>query len=160
MLSKECYENGLKITVRCSRVRKDTPDTRRTSGPRRCTTIMLMGESVSGSSIDSDSWAMYAIFGIAILIGTTSRLGHHLTVQPSAQHARHELAEPSGHLTILHTFLRKLSTPTLFGRKHSQPALWGWATIPTRLEGLFIAAYLIVNFVFCFVNYYTFEEYL
>lgn len=51
---------------------------------------------------------------------------------------------------------RHISTPALMGYRHVQP--WSFLSIPTRLEGILIAVYCLINLVSAFVCYEVFED--
>jgi hypothetical protein len=47
---------------------------------------------------------------------------------------------------------RNLLIPMAFGNQRQKPL--EWAAPPTRIEGLLVAVYVIMNIVFCFPGYH------
>ncbi|OCF41134.1 hypothetical protein I317_05048 [Kwoniella heveanensis CBS 569] len=116
-------------------------------------------------------WAVYILLGTAVLIGALNRLfsiyvHRHLRPLESSSSAALESggALPSqasskgaGLWSTAYTLYKKhFATPALFGYRHAQP--WGWLSIPTRIQGFFIFAYVAINVVFMCSNYTIFQD--
>ncbi|KAF2170434.1 hypothetical protein M409DRAFT_19255 [Zasmidium cellare ATCC 36951] len=104
------------------------------------------------------AWALYGYWGLVILIGTSNR---------ALQYLRHRRSQPRLDLIKGESFGRQSDSPIartgIWIRRHMVlPLAFGNHretpfTVPTRVEGLLIALYVVMNFVFCFPGYHTFE---
>ncbi|WVF72580.1 hypothetical protein IAT40_007397 [Kwoniella sp. CBS 6097] len=109
-------------------------------------------------------WAVYILLGTAILIGTLNRLfsiyvHRHLRSGSSTvlESGTSPASTRTGAWSTVYTLYKKhFATPALFGYRHAQP--WGWLSIPTRIQGFFIFAYVAINVVFMCSNYTIFED--
>ncbi|WVQ64893.1 uncharacterized protein L199_003062 [Kwoniella botswanensis] len=104
-------------------------------------------------------WGLYILVGLAILAGTLNRifalLVRSYTLSGSSVHE----ISPLSHRSRWYTMYKKhLEVPALFGYKHSQASAWGFLSIPTRLQGLFIFGYVSLNVIFTVVGYDIFYE--
>ncbi|WVW80127.1 hypothetical protein I302_102102 [Kwoniella bestiolae CBS 10118] len=106
-------------------------------------------------------WGLYILVGLAILVGTMNRI-FAIFVQsygPSSPQETSAVAHSSSLRGRWYTLYRKhIELPALFGYKHSQASAWGFLSLPTRLQGLFIFAYVALNIVFTVVGYDIFYE--
>ncbi|WWC68648.1 uncharacterized protein I206_102579 [Kwoniella pini CBS 10737] len=105
-------------------------------------------------------WGLYILVGMAILVGTLNRLFAFLVQKYATPYNASELAPRSpGIRGKLYTLYRKhIEVPALFGYKHSQASAWGMLSLPTRLQGLFIFTYVVLNIVFTVVGYEIFHD--
>lgn len=104
------------------------------------------------------AWALYGYWGLVVLIGMGNR---------AIQHLRHRRSQPRLDLIKGESFGRQSSSPIaragVWIRRHMLLPLTfanhreAPFTIPTRLEGLLIALYVVMNFVFCLPGYHTFK---
>ncbi|EIW72616.1 hypothetical protein TREMEDRAFT_12876, partial [Tremella mesenterica DSM 1558] len=100
-------------------------------------------------------WTMYLLFGSAIVVGMINRV-YAWFVNKYPLH-EDEIESKQGWAGKMYTYYRKyFGVPALFGYRRAQP--WGWFSIPTRLQGFWVFAYVIINIVFCTVDYNLFEE--
>lgn len=69
-------------------------------------------------------------------------------------------SQRAGELTsfghVRHLTRQYLTVPATFGHRHAQPI--GWCTIPNRIQSLTIALFVILNIVFCVVDYPVFND--
>ncbi|ORY28146.1 ferric reductase like transmembrane component-domain-containing protein [Naematelia encephala] len=104
-------------------------------------------------------WSMYILFGATVVFGIINRLiGYMARKSPlGAEESGGYPASKDSFLTRLNDmYARHLSTPALLGYRHCEP--WGWLTIPTRLQGVLIFIYVLINIVFCCAAYDIFSE--
>ncbi|WVQ99803.1 hypothetical protein IAU59_006945 [Kwoniella sp. CBS 9459] len=114
-------------------------------------------------------WAVYILLGLAILVGTLNRLFSlyvHRYLRSSSPTSGSSKALESGASstpsktgmwsTAYTLYKKHFATPALFGYRHAQP--WGWLSIPTRIQGFFIFAYVAINVVWMCSNYTIFED--
>ncbi|WRT68183.1 uncharacterized protein IL334_005158 [Kwoniella shivajii] len=109
----------------------------------------------------SFGWTVYLFMGVAVMIGLINRLislyvHRYVTSSPEATSPPATTSRRSALSKVYTLWRRHVTTPALFGYKHSQP--WGWVSIPTRLQGILIFAYIAVNIIFMLVGYDVFEE--
>ncbi|KAL1405731.1 hypothetical protein Q8F55_007401 [Vanrija albida] len=105
-------------------------------------------------------WSMYILLGLMVAFGIANRL---FTLYVARSHKYTVDAESGavggkrGPMTSAYTWYRaKISTPALLGYRHLQP--WGWISIPTRIQAIAIAFYVLLNFIFTLVGYHTFDH--
>ena len=81
-------------------------------------------------------WSMYILLGAAIVLGLLNRAFFAL----SARYAVGDEAaveSQSAFGKVLTWYRKHVSVPALVGQRHCKP--WGWVTLPTRLQGLFVS---------------------
>ncbi|KAH8602445.1 ferric reductase like transmembrane component-domain-containing protein [Bisporella sp. PMI_857] len=115
-------------------------------------------------------FVMYYFWVVVVLIGASVRfLGFCLSViqsksqwQPIPGSANPEsetsaIKRKGNILTFMHTQIKRYVTvPATFGYIHAQN-IW-WCTIPTRIQSLTIAAFIIINVVLCSISYRVFKD--
>lgn len=110
-------------------------------------------------------WALLGFWGIVLLVGIVNRLFaaavhwrlHDIYQDPEASHDnRHVIPKKARFGRIRRWIQRFIILPAAFGYRHQQP--FGWCTIPTRIQTLFVFFYIVVNFVLCAVNYRAFDN--
>lgn len=104
------------------------------------------------------AWALYGYWGLVVFIGISNR---------AIQYLRHRRSQPRLDLIKGESFGRQSNSPIaqagVWVRRHVMLPLTfanhreAPFTVPTRLEGLLIALYVVMNFVLCFPGYHTFE---
>ncbi|KAL2065787.1 hypothetical protein VTL71DRAFT_3457 [Oculimacula yallundae] len=115
--------------------------------------------------------AMYFFWAVIIAIGLSSHLGqyvlssrthnshHKWQALPSDDNHDSEIQPLSSNRSIFDTpyilLKRYVTVPATFGYKRSQNV--GWCTIPTRVQSMAIAAFVVINVVLCSCSYWTFE---
>ncbi|KAK4495065.1 hypothetical protein PRZ48_013392 [Zasmidium cellare] len=104
------------------------------------------------------AWALYGYWGLVIFIGMSNRAIQYL------RHRRSQLRldlikgesfgrQSNSPIARTGTWIRRhLVLPLAFGNHRETPF-----TVPTRVEGILIGLYVVMNFVFCFPGYHTFE---
>lgn len=105
------------------------------------------------------AWALYGFWGLVIVVGMVNRI---------VQAARHR-SDPQANLikgdvmerqygSIIgragRWTRRNLLMPLAFGNKRQKPLNW---CAPTRIEGLLVGLYVVINIVFCFPGYHIVE---
>ncbi|WVQ93403.1 hypothetical protein IAU59_000473 [Kwoniella sp. CBS 9459] len=103
-------------------------------------------------------WYVYILLGAAVLVGCMNRL-FGLFVQRYAVYSPEaaSVAPTYGKKSRWYTMYRKhIEVPAMFGYKHSQAAGRGWLSVPTRIQGIFIFAYVALNVIFTCVGYDVF----
>ncbi|WRT65682.1 uncharacterized protein IL334_002627 [Kwoniella shivajii] len=106
-------------------------------------------------------WCMYILVGLAVLVGAFNRCFAVFVQRYAIPSYTAEAVSPSskGFKGRWYTLWRKhVEIPALFGYKHSQACAWGWLSVPTRIQGLFIFVYVALNIVFTSVGYTSFYE--
>ncbi|WVR03813.1 hypothetical protein IAU60_000809 [Kwoniella sp. DSM 27419] len=104
-------------------------------------------------------WAIYILLGCAVLVGGLNRL-FAFYVQRHAHYSSEaaSIPAPRGTRSKWYTMYRKhVEVPAMFGYKHSQASAWGWLSVPTRVQGIFIFLYVALNVVFTCVGYDVFD---
>ena len=95
------------------------------------------------------------------VVGLALRFHAWITWRPHAHETtsyRSELAPSDGKMSHMHTLLRKYITlPALFNNRHGRPA-WFMFSIPTRIQFIYIALYVILNIIFTCVGYEAFVD--
>jgi NhaP-type Na+/H+ or K+/H+ antiporter len=129
----------------------------------RCGLIELMGECTTAPfsrhlvSLTGLSFALYGFWGALLVLGIISnvaktflhrRLDRHTTDTESTSQIR---TSSSTFEKLRQLLNRYLVIPCAFGHHH-QRLLYGWA-IPTRLTGIVVVSYWILNIILCGVNY-------
>lgn len=112
---------------------------------------------------------MYWFWVVVITIGLSTRLARLLVISlrnrkqhwqpipgnsftPGSPSIKHK----ANIFTVSYTLLKRYVTvPATFGVTHAQAIRW--CTIPTRIQSLTIAAFVIVNIVLCSIDYYVFQ---
>ena len=110
---------------------------------------------------------MYVLAVGVVLVGVANRLFAfivHATIKrsgPLLDVERAKGGKPAvpnrGIFTKIHNLWAKYITlPATFGYRHIQP--WAaFCTIPTRLQSILLFVYVALNFIFCCIDYHTFE---
>lgn len=107
---------------------------------------------------------MYLLFGSAIALHTADRLVIALRNRLALRRYGQAGLAPKTRLQVrrdtwvarwcerVHTtWKRMVGTPALFGGRRAEA--WGWLSIPTRFQALWIFAYVAINVWFCSVDY-------
>ncbi|WVF65762.1 hypothetical protein IAT40_000496 [Kwoniella sp. CBS 6097] len=105
-------------------------------------------------------WYIYILLGCAVLVGGMNRL-FGVFVQRYAKYSPEAASITPTHdkKSKWYTMYRKhIEMPAMFGYKHSQAAGWGWLSVPTRIQGIFIFAYVGLNVIFTCVGYDVFYD--
>ncbi|OCF44973.1 hypothetical protein I317_01255 [Kwoniella heveanensis CBS 569] len=110
-------------------------------------------------------WYVYILLGATVLVGGMNRL-FGLFVQRYATSTEGYSPEAASappannsKKSRWYTLYRKhIEVPAMFGYKHSQAAGWGWLSVPTRIQGIFIFAYVALNVIFTCVGYDIFYD--
>lgn len=102
------------------------------------------------------AWALYGFWGLVISVGMITRgvqyARHSRHPQPSL--IRGEVLERQHGSMIARVgrgMRRNLLMPLLFGNGREKPL--EWCSTPTRMEGLLVGLYVVMNIVFCFPGY-------
>ncbi|WWD05749.1 hypothetical protein V865_003832 [Kwoniella europaea PYCC6329] len=104
-------------------------------------------------------WGLYILVGLAILVGTLNRIFALFVRTYTPSSSSPQEISPLSHESRWYTIYKKhIEVPALFGYKHSQASAWGFLSIPTRLQGLFIFGYVGLNVIFTVVGYDIFYE--
>ncbi|OCF57482.1 hypothetical protein L486_04940 [Kwoniella mangroviensis CBS 10435] len=106
-------------------------------------------------------FTIYLFLILAVFIGLFNRLlsfsvHRHIATSPEEANIPNTRGS-SSRLSRGYTWWRKkVTTPALFGYRHSQP--WGWVSIPTRLQSILIFLFLAINVIFTCVGYDLFDD--
>lgn len=106
------------------------------------------------------TWALYGYWGLVIVVGIITRLvqsARHRR-QPQINLIRGDVPERQHGFIISRMargVRRNLLMPLAFGNKRQKPL--DWCAPPTRIEGLLVALYVVMNIVFCFPGYHLVE---
>ncbi|WVQ86162.1 hypothetical protein IAT38_008330 [Cryptococcus sp. DSM 104549] len=106
-------------------------------------------------------YAQYILLGMVLIVGLLNRLYSayitRLVVNAGRTIDRAEHAPAQGWTTNLNAMYQKyLGVPALLKKKHVNA--YAWASLPTRLEGLVIFIYVLVNIIFTFGGHTFFQE--
>lgn len=119
---------------------------------------------------------MYYFWAVVVAVGLSSRFGGYLLSFRWPNHKRKqkwqalprdedendamddpEISPRRSFFDTPYLWLeRYVTVPATFGYKRSQNV--GWCTIPTRVQSLAIAAFVLVNVVLCSCSYRVFEN--
>lgn len=102
------------------------------------------------------AWALYGFWGLVIVVGMITRAVQYTrhSRQPQLGLIRGEVLERQHGSMIARIgrgIRRNLLIPLLFGNDRQKPL--EWCAPPTRIEGLLVGLYVIMNVVFLFPGY-------
>lgn len=111
-------------------------------------------------------WSMYVLAVGVILIGVANRVFAfiiHAAIKRSGLLLDVERTKGGKPVVpnrgifnkINNLWTKHITLPATFGYRHIQP--WAFCTIPTRLQSILLFVYVALNFIFCCVDYHTFE---
>lgn len=106
---------------------------------------------------------MYWFWGLVLLIGLGNRLLALKAFLPRERYTRILQGEdvpgklqPDRYSATAALVAEYITVPAVFGSHCQQPI--GWCTIPPRAHMIPIATFVVINLVFCAINYRTFPN--